>query len=139
MATALRLGPAMVRFTGRPEGHLGTGASDATRRSVVDLPWVVVRQVHGSRVVDETSAGEPADGLVTTKPGVALAVFTADCAPVALASDNGVIGVAHAGSVEPDHFDEETITATVNNLPPTAAAGGPNGGYQGVAGQARAE
>jgi copper oxidase (laccase) domain-containing protein len=34
---------------------------------------------------------------VTTEPATALAVFTADCAPVALASPEGVVGVAHAG------------------------------------------
>jgi len=38
-----------------------------------------------------------ADGAVSAAPGVALAVLTADCAPVALASPEGVIGVAHAG------------------------------------------
>ena len=41
--------------------------------------------------------GEEADALVTTRPGVALAVLTADCAPVALASPEGVIAAAHAG------------------------------------------
>jgi copper oxidase (laccase) domain-containing protein len=34
---------------------------------------------------------------VTARPGVALAVFTADCAPVAFSSMEGVVGVAHAG------------------------------------------
>jgi copper oxidase (laccase) domain-containing protein len=34
---------------------------------------------------------------VSAVPGVALAVLTADCAPVAFASPEGVIGVAHAG------------------------------------------
>ena len=42
-------------------------------------------------------AGREGDGLVSTAAGAALAVFTADCAPVALASPEGVIGVAHAG------------------------------------------
>ena len=34
---------------------------------------------------------------MTAVPGARLAVLTADCAPVALASDKGVVGVAHAG------------------------------------------
>ena len=73
----------------------------ARRRAVVDLPWTWLRQVHGARVVrvDAPGAGcgTPADAAVTDQPGCALAVLTADCAPVALASPEGVIGVAHAG------------------------------------------
>ena len=71
------------------------------RRAVVDLPWTWLRQVHGPRVVrvEEPGggAGSVGDAAVTDRPGCALAVLTADCAPVALASDEGVIGVAHAG------------------------------------------
>jgi YfiH family protein len=106
----VRLGPAQVRFTGAAEGDLGhagawverpTAAVEARRRAVVDRPWSWLRQVHGATVVvvDEPGggAGQEADAAVSSVPGVALAVFTADCAPVALASDNGVIGVAHAG------------------------------------------
>ena len=46
-----------------------------------------------------TSPGAPrADGLVTDRPGVALGVMAADCAPVLLAdADASVIGAAHAG------------------------------------------
>jgi YfiH family protein len=73
----------------------------ARRRAVVDLPWTWLRQVHGDRVVTVTrpggGAGERADAAVTAEPGCALAVLTADCAPVALFSDEGVVGVAHAG------------------------------------------
>jgi polyphenol oxidase len=60
-----------------------------------------MRQVHGARVleIDRPGAGtgEEADAAVTRAPDVALAVLTADCAPVALVSAEGVIGVAHAG------------------------------------------
>lgn len=39
-----------------------------------------------------------ADALVTDRPGLALSILTADCAPVLLADAKaGVIGVAHAG------------------------------------------
>ncbi len=39
-----------------------------------------------------------ADAMVTSKPGLALAVCTADCAPVLFADRNGgVVGAAHAG------------------------------------------
>ncbi|MCX7619753.1 MAG: polyphenol oxidase family protein [Acidimicrobiales bacterium] len=75
----------------------------ARRRAFVDLPWVWLRQVHGSAVVvvdaDNWAAvcGTEADALVTASPGLALAVHTADCVPVVVSSPDGVIGVAHAG------------------------------------------
>lgn len=68
---------------------------------MVDRPWSWLRQVHGAEVVivDEpgAAAGETGDALVSRHPGACLAVFAADCAPVALASPEGVMGVAHAG------------------------------------------
>jgi polyphenol oxidase len=73
----------------------------ARRLAIVDRPWSWMRQVHGTRVIEVerpgAGAGEPADASVTRTPGVALAVLTADCAPIALVSAEGVIGVAHAG------------------------------------------
>ncbi len=52
---------------------------------VVDKPW--------------TRADAPqADAMVTSTPGIAIGVLTADCAPVLFADDTGsVIGAAHAG------------------------------------------
>lgn len=96
-------GPARVACTGWSSGDLaGEGETvDRRRRRVVDLPWTVLRQVHGARVVTVDlpggGSGEAADAAVTASPGAALAVLTADCAPVALASPEGIIGVAHAG------------------------------------------
>jgi YfiH family protein len=62
---------------------------------------VLMQQVHGRdvAVVDEPPARPPvADALVTTEPGLALAVLTADCVPVLLAARRSTaIGVAHAG------------------------------------------
>jgi hypothetical protein len=64
--------------------------------------WVWLRQVHGDAVVvvDEAS-GVPAtppeaDAAVTTRPGTALCVQVADCAPIALVGTR-VVGVVHAG------------------------------------------
>jgi YfiH family protein len=60
-------------------------------------------QVHGTDTVKvETAwapgAGPKADAVVTDRPGVALAIGTADCGPVLFAdADAGVIGAAHAG------------------------------------------
>lgn len=42
-------------------------------------------------------SGAPADAAITTTAGAALAVLTADCAPVGLGSPEGVAGVVHAG------------------------------------------
>lgn len=92
-----------VVCTGWAQGEMaGAGPLvERRRRAVVDLPWTVMSQVHGARVVTVDhpggSTGEPADGAVTSCRGAALAVLTADCAPVALASTEGLFGVAHAG------------------------------------------
>jgi YfiH family protein len=62
-----------------------------------------VRQVHGTvvlvaRAPQPGRPHRPADALVTDRPGVTLAVLSADCAPVLLADREArVIGAAHAG------------------------------------------
>jgi YfiH family protein len=60
-----------------------------------------LRQVHGAEVhvvrAPGAVQGDEGDALVTMVPGVALAVFTADCAPVAMTSPEGVAGLVHAG------------------------------------------
>jgi YfiH family protein len=92
-----------VRSTGCAQGDLaGTGEEvERRRRAVADVPWTVLDQVHGARVVvveaPGAANGELADAAVCMSPGAALVVLTADCAPVALASPEGVFGVAHAG------------------------------------------
>jgi YfiH family protein len=64
---------------------------------------VTVFQVHSPAVVVATAAwpdeARPkADALVTDRPGLALGILTADCAPVLFAdTEAGVIGAAHAG------------------------------------------
>lgn len=94
---------ARVCFTGRAEGDLrpspGTGAGRLSDVAGRPVSWV--RQVHGSRVVvvegTEPVQGEEGDALVTTSPHATLAVLTADCAPVALTSPEGVVAAVHAG------------------------------------------
>lgn len=60
-----------------------------------------VHQVHSAKavVVDAATNERPkADALVTSTPGVALTILTADCQPVLFAdAEAGVIGAAHAG------------------------------------------
>ena len=98
-----------------PEGHSPGDASaltrfaadlaEATSTGIGDVAWVT--QVHGSDVVvvdrpPGTSGvlcrnlGEH-DALVTASAGTALCVLTADCAPIALSSPEGICGAVHAG------------------------------------------
>jgi YfiH family protein len=82
----------------------------ATVLSLAGLPWATVRQVHSPTVVradpDRLGQGPPearpplaeADGMVSDRRGLLLAVFMADCVPVLLADPGaGVIGAVHAG------------------------------------------
>jgi YfiH family protein len=107
VSLAYRLGLAEVRFTDRSDGDMGhcgkpvhTVSPEVAerRRGVLDLPWRWLRQGHGDEVVrvDEAGAGAgpKADAAA---PGCALAVLTADCAPVVLATPEGAVAVVHAG------------------------------------------
>ena len=73
-------------------------------------PFALPEQVHGARVVRVGARGagagfdDPAgrvahtDGLFTSSAGVPLAVLSADCLPIAMASPrSGVLAVVHAG------------------------------------------
>ena len=78
----------------------------ARAMETLELPpeaLVTLHQAHTTQVVVVDRAwpsGERpmADALVTTVPGLALGILTADCAPVLLAdARRGIIGAAHAG------------------------------------------
>ncbi|HUA35870.1 MAG TPA: peptidoglycan editing factor PgeF [Candidatus Binataceae bacterium] len=61
-----------------------------------------LNQTHGVEIHQITSgnAGErlSGDGMVTTEPGIALGIFTADCVPILMADkERRVIGALHAG------------------------------------------
>ena len=68
---------------------------------VIRPAWLATAgQVHGStvRVIDAPRHEPFCDGLVTTTPGLLLAIAVADCAAVLLADpDHGVVGTCHAG------------------------------------------
>jgi YfiH family protein len=117
-------GPVQWGFTDR-EGGVSAGAFDSLNLGghVGDNPDAVeenrervaksvgvqrdhllfMQQCHGSdvQIVDGAWGPEgppPADGMVTAKPGLALAVLVADCTPVLLADPAaGVVGAVHAG------------------------------------------
>lgn len=97
-----------------PHGGLNVGlgsdddraAVEENRRRAADAvlpgaPLVTCYQVHGAdciRVNAPFSDRPHADALVTDRPGLALGILTADCAPVLLAdAAAGVVGAAHAG------------------------------------------
>jgi polyphenol oxidase len=93
----------------------GLGSSDERARVIENrrrmagqlglLPeaLVSVHQVHSPDVVVVEHPFPPnerprADGMVTTRPGLALAITTADCGPVLFADPQaGVVGACHAG------------------------------------------
>jgi YfiH family protein len=68
-----------------------------------ELPLVLMSQVHGARVVpvDGPRPATEADGIVTWTPQVAIAVRTADCAPVLIAHARDgradAVAAVHAG------------------------------------------
>lgn len=109
------LGRAGGVSTGAVAGlNVGLGSADAPiaiaenrRRAVAAVAQgaalTTVYQVHSPDVVIATEswpddARPHADAIVTDRPGLALGILTADCAPVLFADlQAGVIGAAHAG------------------------------------------
>jgi copper oxidase (laccase) domain-containing protein len=85
----LALGPGFVRVLTRADGSMASPPPSAA--------WFL--GVHGADVIDVDGPGfaGPADGLVTTTRELPLLTRAADCGMVALASPEGVLGVAHVG------------------------------------------
>lgn len=91
--------------------NCGPGSNDApetvqqNRKIVIDNigaeSLVTAHQTHSEIAVIVNGPMDhlpQADALVTSQPGVALGILTADCAPILLQdNDKGVIGAAHAG------------------------------------------
>jgi YfiH family protein len=94
--------------------NVGLGSGDdpdsirANRRLAVEAvapgaALATLHQVHSADAVYVTApfadVSRPhADAMVTDRPGLALGILTADCAPVLLADrDAGIVGAAHAG------------------------------------------
>lgn len=87
--------------------HVGDEAAavDANRQQLLtslpgctDIRWL--SQVHGTDVRDVSHShnGEAADAAVTTEPGFAACVMTADCLPVFFwQEDAAQVAIAHAG------------------------------------------
>ena len=83
----------------------GAVAENRTRAmAALGLPanaLYTARQVHGTDAIVLHARGAPrrqGDALVTSSPGVALGILTADCAPVLFADPEArIAGAAHAG------------------------------------------
>lgn len=87
---------AEVLFLGRHAAGPAEGALDAAWPGA-SRALAAMRQVHGSTVLEGRPGGcGEGDALVTTTPGLALAVVTADCVPILLASAERVAAI-HAG------------------------------------------
>ncbi len=93
--------------------NCGPGSSDQTEAVAINRARVAreigvepesllsIHQVHSADVVTVTSPDTlrpRADAMVTSVPGIALGILTADCQPVLFAdAEAGVVGAAHAG------------------------------------------
>lgn len=93
--------PVRFAFSTAADGDLRNALDNRERFSErVGAPslWAELHQVHGAEVVEATAPGDLGEGdaLFTRQPGLALAVFIADCAGVIIEAEGGV-GVAHAG------------------------------------------
>src|SRR5260221_6308448 len=75
----------------------------ATAALSPDAGLVTLYQVHSAEAVTVTAPWQipdnpKADAMATDRPGIALGILTADCAPILLADPTArVIGAAHAG------------------------------------------
>jgi len=87
----------------RSEDDAGHVAENRTRAAAALGAGRVLalRQVHGPAVLEADpgwTTPPDADAMVTNRPGLALGIVTADCAPVLFQDATaGVIGAAHAG------------------------------------------
>jgi YfiH family protein len=88
-----------VRFTGRGPGG---EREEVLRRIEAEtgeaLPVAWLKQIHSdvALLASPGRCGE-GDGLYSREPGLALAVVTADCVPVLVATEDGRIAAIHAG------------------------------------------
>lgn len=88
------------KFVGDDEKSVSANLAEIVK-SLGAEKIVLLKQVHGNSVLHVTSNTETYqefDALVTQENNIAIAVLTADCAPVLLYDDDkDIIGAAHAG------------------------------------------
>ena len=86
--------------TTRALGDMKSAHGRQLLRALLPAQPVWLRQVHGNSAVDAASAaaGSAADASYTREKNTVCAVMAADCMPVLLADERGmVVGIAHAG------------------------------------------
>lgn len=127
-----------VRSTERSDGDFAVGGAgpelEARRREVVDRPWVWISQVHGDVCLDvdelgiETVRGSQADASLTRRTDIALSIQTADCVPIALWSEDGVIAAIHAGwrGLDVGVIDAAVLSMRAQSSEPLSAVIGPS-------------
>ena len=95
-----------VRCSTRADGDfhrtaVPLGELEARRRHLVDLPWTMLDQRHGTSVVDVARPGdgdgEQGDIAVTSCDDAVLGCWVGDCAPVVLVGAGRRFAVVHAG------------------------------------------
>jgi YfiH family protein len=88
-------------FTTKRAGNMKSPElREAAARALGLSSPLTLKQVHGVAILDAApeSAGKEADGWLLSKPGLAVAVYVADCVPLFVWSDDGkAAGVFHAG------------------------------------------
>lgn len=83
--------------------RVDSGDLDRRQRAVAGSRWAMSDQVHGTEVVhvDAPTMGWPsvgtADVMVTHRPHRRLAVWAADCAPIAMFGGDGAVAMIHGG------------------------------------------
>jgi polyphenol oxidase len=99
-------GQVRIAYTDVHSGSFDLASADveARRQAVTGLSSVSwLRQEHGTTVwsVAEANqapfAGALGDAVITNQANHAVSVITADCAPIALWTEGGVVGAVHAG------------------------------------------
>ncbi|MBI5595218.1 MAG: polyphenol oxidase family protein [Elusimicrobia bacterium] len=91
-----------LKAAGLRHGMTAASAGDMGRpelRAAFGAP-VTLKQVHGRTILRAApdADGREGDGLVSRGPGPAVGVYSADCLPVLMWSDDGaVVGAFHAG------------------------------------------
>ncbi len=94
-----------VLLTTKDHGDFSSGQDvhilSKRQRSIVDEKWTYLTQVHGKKALQVTHPGqhrsEQGDALYTNNSEVPISIQIADCAPIALVSPLGSLGLVHAG------------------------------------------
>ena len=92
-------------FTTKQHGDLSSDQNlellNSRQRQIVDEKWSYLTQVHGSSALQVLKTGQhqgtQGDALYTDKSDAPISIQVADCAPIALISPAGGIGLIHAG------------------------------------------